>query len=62
MHIKFMVIIETLEITEEYTKETRKGFDNDVGLIQQPIVNSILWIHKKWFINLKMFNIGTCQR
>lgn len=42
-----MVIIETLEITEKCTREIRKGFDNDIGLIQQPIVNSILWIHKK---------------
>lgn len=57
-----MIIVETLEITEKYIRETRRGFVNDVGVIQQPIVNSILWIHKKLFINLKMFNIGTCQR
>lgn len=44
MHIEF---IETLENTEKYRKETRKGLVNDVDFIQQPIVSNILWIHQK---------------
>lgn len=45
MHIKFMIIAETLKNTEKHRRKTRKGFDNDVDLIQQPIVSSILWFH-----------------
>lgn len=52
MHIEF---VETLEKTEKYRKETRKGLVNDVDLIQQPIVSNILWIHQK-MIHLQFKN------
>lgn len=48
-----MVIIETLQNTEKYRRKTRKEFDNDVDLFQQPI-SIILWFHQKLFINLTM--------
>lgn len=33
MHIKFMIIIETLENIEKCRRKTRKGFNNGVDLI-----------------------------
>ena len=48
-----MVIIEAWENTEKHRRETRKGFDTDVDLIQQPVVSNVLWIHQKIICHFK---------
>ena len=53
MDIKFMVIMEAWENTEKHRRETRKGFDTDVDLIQQPVVSNVLWIHQKIICQFK---------